>query len=181
MKVNINIHPSARVHETVVLGPNVTIGANVEIGPYCIIGLPGEHRGAWGANKGVIIRDNAILTGLVTVDGGIESETIIGADAFIMKHAHVGHDAVLGAGVTISCGAKVGGHAIIGSYANIGLNAVIHQKHNIGPWAMIGMGAVVPAKVEILPGRTYVGNPAKLLGWNRKAPAELFPEKTIDK
>lgn len=170
----IKIHPTAKIHETVVLGPNVTIGANVEIGPYCIIGLPGEHRVEWGTNKGVIIRDNAILTGLVTVDGGIKSETIICSGAFIMKHAHVGHDAVIGKDVTISCGAKIGGYTIIGSNANIGLNAVIHQNHFVRPWCMVGMGAVLPLKVETEDGHTYVGNPARCIGHNKKAPGTLF-------
>lgn len=172
----IKIDPSARIHETAVLGPNVTIGANVQIGPYCMIGMPGEHREKWGEDKGVIIGDNCIITGLATIDSGIEDKTFIGMGAFIMKHAHVGHDAVISNGVTISCGAKIGGHAYIGDNATIGLNAVIHQKHKIGAWAMIGMGAVVPLKVEVFEGYTYAGNPARCIGKNKKAPVELFPD-----
>lgn len=168
-----NIHPSAKIHYTAVIGANVDIGANVEIGPYCVIGLPGEHREAWGTDMGVIIDDNCVLTGLVTVDAGIEAATRIGQGAFIMKHAHVGHDAVIGNQVTIACGAKIAGHVRIDDHANIGLNAVIHQRHHIPTWAMIGMGAVVPLKLKVLQGRTYAGNPATLLGINKKAPESI--------
>lgn len=166
--------PGNNIHPTAVIGPNVTMGVGNYIGPYCVIGMPGEHRGKWGEDKGVHILHGATITGMVTIDSGIEKPTFIGMDVFIMKHAHVGHDAHISHGVTISCGAKIGGHTSIGDNANIGLNAVIHQNHDIGAWAMIGMGAVVPLKVQVEAGRTYVGNPARCIGVNKKAPVEVF-------
>ncbi|MBV7534064.1 hypothetical protein [Chitinophaga sp. sic0106] len=156
------------IHPTAVIGPNVTMGTGNYIGPYCVIGMPAEHRGKWDpANPGdVVIGDNCRITGHVTIDAGMEGYTYIGDNAFIMKHAHVGHDAQIHNDVTISCGAKIGGHTVVEHHATIGLNAVIHQRHHIGAMSMIGMGAVVPLKVEIDEGGVYAGNPARYIRQN---------------
>lgn len=166
--------PGNDIHPTAVFGPNVTMGTGNYIGPYCVIGFPGEHREKWGEDKGVVISDNCIITGHLTIDAGIERPTGIMNKVLIMKHSHVGHDAIICSGSTISCGAKIGGHAFVGKYTNIGLNAAIHQNHHIQPWCMIGMGAVLPLKVTTQPGMTYVGNPARCIGRNKKAPEDLF-------
>lgn len=168
--------PGNDIHPTAVISPNVTMGSGNYIGPYCVIGMPAEHRDEWGVNKGVYIGNNCVITGHVTIDGGVVSSTTIRNNSFIMKHAHVGHDATIREFATISCGAKIGGHSIIEEYANIGLNAVVHQKHRVRKHCMIGMGAVLPLKVTTEPGHTYVGNPARCIGRNKKAPASLFIE-----
>lgn len=164
----INIHPTAKVHETVVLGPDVTIQENAVIGPYCIIGLTPEHKGMLHINKGVIIGRGTSLTGLITVDGGTEAVTHIGDNCFIMKHSHIGHDASVESNCIISCGAKIGGHAVVGNGTNVGLNAVIHQWKEVPSGCMIGMGAVITKKLEMYPGQKYAGNPAKWIGENSK-------------
>ena len=90
------------VHPTAIIGKNVQLGKNNYIGAYCIIGENAEHRGNWNTtpNK-VIIGDNNVITGLVTIDGGME-ETIIGNNNFLMKHSHVGHDCIIHNHVTDS-------------------------------------------------------------------------------
>jgi UDP-N-acetylglucosamine acyltransferase len=165
MKVGINTY----IHPTALIAQNVTIGDNCHIGPYCIIGFPAEWKGKENESKGVIILDGVTLTGLVTIDAGVENMTIIGTDCYLMKHSHVGHDAVLYAGVTLSCGTKVGGHAEIGAFTNIGLNAVIHQRKIVPESCMIGMGAVITKGLEMKGGQKYVGNPARWLSKNVKS------------
>lgn len=156
------------VHPTAVIGPNVTIGKGVYIGPLCVIGYPAEWKGNEHNDAGVIIEDGARLTGLVTVDSGVERPTVIGKDCYLMKHCHVGHDAILEDQVTVSCGAKIGGHTIIGVMTNIGLNACIHQRLNIPYGCMIGMGAVVTKKTDLSPKTKYAGVPAKAIGGNER-------------
>lgn len=156
------------IHATALIGPNVTIEEDVYIGPYCVIGFPPEWKGKEDIDKGVIIKKGSRLTGLVTVDSGVEMATIINEGCYLMKHSHVGHDAYLNPGVILSCGAKIGGHAIIGEGVNIGLNAVIHQKQSIAPGCMIGMATVVTKKLITQPNSKYVGNPARYLGPNTK-------------
>jgi UDP-N-acetylglucosamine acyltransferase len=158
------------IHPTAVIGPNVIIEDDVYIGPLCVIGFPAEWRGREDEDKGVLICSGSRLTGMVTVDSGVEGPTVIGPNCYLMKHAHCGHDSRLGDSVTISCGAKIGGHAVMGNYSNAGLNCVVHQKQVIADGVMLGMGAVVTKKLVTEPYKTYAGNPAKLIGENSKHP-----------
>jgi UDP-N-acetylglucosamine acyltransferase len=177
------IHPTTYIHHTAIIGPNVTIGENNYIGPFCIIGMPAEHKEFWpgrspcsfsGLNDDkfgkVIIGNNNVFTGHVTIDAGTEWDTVINNNCWFLKHSHIGHDCHIEDGVTVSCGAKIGGQAHIGSGCNIGLNAVIHQKQLIRMGCMIGMGSVVTKKLITEPYKTYAGNPAKLIGENDKHP-----------
>lgn len=154
------------IHPTAIIGNNVILGDNNYIGAYCIIGDLAEHKAFWDKPKGkVIIGNNNIITGLVTIDAGVYREgTIIGNNCFIMKHAHIGHDCFIMSNVTISCGAKIGGHSTIEMFCNIGLNAVIHQKSIISQGCMIGASAFFKGESE--PYTKYAGVPAKSLGQN---------------
>lgn len=159
---NNNIHPTAIIYDGVVMGEGNTIGA------YCIIGAPAEWKGNDKESGKVFIGDNNVITGLVTIDSGVNHRTIIGNDCYIMKHAHVGHDAIIHNDVTISCGAKIGGHSIIHNGTNIGLNAVIHQKCEVPEGCMIGASAFVGKKSELKRNHKYVGVPIKDIGLNLK-------------
>ena len=154
------------IHPTAIIYDNVTIEEDCYIGPYCIIGAPAEWKGHEHESKGVRIGSGSRLTGMVTVDAGAESPTVIGKNCYLMKHSHVGHDAILSNNVTLSCGAKVGGHAIVMDNCNIGLNAVIHQKVIVPEGCMIGASAFIGKKTILQPYRKYAGVPAKDIGEN---------------
>lgn len=156
-----NIHPTAIIYPDVILGTGNTIGA------YCIIGSPAEWKGKESEGN-VIIGNNNVITGLVTIDSGVNNPTQIGDNCYLMKHSHVGHDAVLSDNVTLSCGAKIGGHCIIARNVNIGLNAVIHQKQIIPEGCMIGASAFVGKKSMLKSNHKYVGVPVRELGLNIK-------------
>lgn len=156
------------IHHTAIIGQNVIIEDDVYIGPYCVIGMPAEYKGKEDIDMGVRIRVGARLTGLVTVDSGVERQTEVGENCYIMKHSHVGHDCILQNNVTISCGAKIGGHTVIREFSNIGLNAVIHQRQVIARGVMIGMGSVVTKGLITERDKKYAGNPAKYIGENDK-------------
>ncbi len=154
------------IHPTAIIGDNVVLGDNNYIGAYCIIGDPAEHKKYWDKTKGkVVIGNNNIITGLVTIDAGTESNTYIGNDCFIMKHAHIGHDCIIDNNVTISCGAKIGGHSIINDKCNIGLNAVLHQFSVVLEGCMIGASAFFKGESEQY--TKYAGVPARKLGENK--------------
>lgn len=167
------------IHPTALIGPNVVLGDNNYIGPYCIIGYPAEHKGLWpemtpckrhhfeSAGR-VEIGNNNVFTGACTVDAGTEGETVIGDNCFIMKRAHIGHDAQIGNGVIISPNCIVGGHVIIMQGANLGQAVCTHQYVVIGAYSMLGMGSVVPKKKMVEPFQTYAGNPIRHLGENKK-------------
>jgi UDP-N-acetylglucosamine acyltransferase len=156
------------IHSTAVIGKNVTIEDDVYIGPYCVIGMPAEWKGKEDVDKGVLIKKGTRITGLVTIDSGVEKITTIGENCYLMKHSHVGHDAQLKDNVTLSCGAKIGGHSIIEDNTNIGLNAVIHQKVIVPEGCMIGASAFVGKKSVLKPFHKYAGVPVKELGTNER-------------
>ncbi len=165
---DISLDKDNYIHPTAVLGPNVTLGKGNYIGPFCIIGYPAEHKEYWGKpQKGVVIGNNNVITGHVTIDAGTEKDTTIMDNCWLLKHSHVGHDAILGDDVTLSCGAKVGGHSTIGRKTNIGLNATIHQRVSVPSHCMIGMNAAVTKKLIMTSGRKYAGVPAKDIGENK--------------
>lgn len=155
-----------QIHPTVVIGPNVEMGDNNYIGPFCIIGFPAEHRGHWPTSGKVVIGNNCIITGLVTIDAGTENATIIGNGVMLLKHSHVGHDASIGDNVTISCGAKIGGHTVIKEGCNIGLNSSIHQQQVINEGCLIGANAFVSKSLVTEPYSKYAGVPARYMGPN---------------
>lgn len=156
------------IHPTAVIGQRVTIGDDCYIGPLCVIGYPAEWKGNEGKDAGVIIGNNVRITGLVTIDSGVELPTVIKDNCYLMKHSHIGHDAFIDSGVTLSCGVKVGGHAHIGANVNLGLNACIHQKVIVPDNCMIGMGGIVTKKSELMAGQKYAGNPVRWIGENVK-------------
>lgn len=154
------------IHPTAIIGDNVILGDNNYIGAYCIIGDKAEHKAYWDKPKGkVIIGNNNVITGLVTIDAGTEGITTIGNNCFIMKSVHEGHDCQIGNNVTISCGAKIGGHSIIKDFCNIGLNAVLHQFSIVHEGCMIGASAFFKGESE--PFTKYAGVPARKLGENK--------------
>jgi UDP-N-acetylglucosamine acyltransferase len=156
------------VHSTAIIGKNVTIEDDVYIGPYCVIGMPAEWKGKEDIDQGVLIKKGTRITGLVTIDSGVDRITTIGENCYLMKHSHVGHDAQLKDNVTLSCGAKIGGHSIIESNTNIGLNAVVHQKVTVPEGCMIGASAFVGKKSILKPFHKYAGVPVKELGTNER-------------
>lgn len=158
------IHPSAHIH------PDVIIGENVYIGPGCIIGFPAEHKAYWGKDTGfsVIIEDDVVIHGNVTIDAGTVNDTIIKRGAWLMKGVHIGHDAIISEECTLSPHVIIGGHAIVEKGTNMGMGSIVHQRVKIPDGCMIGMGAVVTKKTEMWPSGVFTGNPAAFLRWNKR-------------
>lgn len=179
------------IHPTAIIGPGVTMGEDNYIGPYCYItgktsigngnrfeaycsvGTPPEHKDFWNTGKafsGVNIGNRNTFREFITINAGTEANTEIFEKVIMLRGSHVGHDAAIGSEVTLSCNVLIGGHVIICAYANIGLGAIIHQRQFIAVGCMIGMGSVVTKGLKTTPYKTYVGNPARLLGENSKHP-----------
>lgn len=166
----MSLSEGSRIHETAVIFPGVTIGENVYIGPGCIIGAPAEHKAFWNQENiySVIIEDNAVIHGNVTIDAGTINHTIIGKGTWIMKSTHIGHDVIIHDNCTLSPHVIVGGHCVIKENTNLGMGAIIHQRVEIPDSCMIGMGTVVTKKSELWPSGVFAGNPAAFLRWNDK-------------
>lgn len=155
------------IHPTAIIYPNVTIGENVEIGAYCIIGAPAESKRFWNIEgKGVVIKDNTIITGHVTIDAGTEKPTIIGSDCFIMKGVHIGHDATIKNNVTLSPHVVIGGHVTVEDNVNMGIASVVHQRQIIPRNCMIGMNTTITKQTRMIDKGCYIGSPARWIREN---------------
>lgn len=156
------------IHETAIIYPGVEIEDNVTIGAYCVIGAPAENKKTWGQEgKGVLIKSGTIINGMVTIDAGAESTTVIGEGCFIMKGCHIGHDAVLGNGVTLSPHCVIGGHSEIGFHTNMGMGSIVHQRCHVPSGCMIGMNSTVTKSSVLWDNAVFVGSPVRYLRPNK--------------
>lgn len=175
-----DIHQSAIIDSSVVMGKGNIIGPFTVIGPDVIlgdknrivgqasIGSPPEHKSFWSKhdNPGVQIGSNNVIREFTTINSGTVRNTMMWNNCTMLRGSHLSHDSILESETTLSCNVLVGGHSYIMQGANLGLGAIIHQYQVIGSYSMLGMGTIVPKSINILPGRIYVGNPAKELRLN---------------
>ena len=156
---------NTRVHPTAIIGDHVDIGDNCIIFPYTVIGTDPEYKGK-GPSGFVVIGDNCIIREFVTVNLPAKyGFTIIGNDAYLMAHSHIGHDSIIGTHFTLSTGARVGGESFIGNWCTVGLNAVLHQRSVLKDFTMIGASSFF--KGEAAEGIIWAGVPARPLKINR--------------
>ncbi|MDE2357413.1 MAG: acyl-ACP--UDP-N-acetylglucosamine O-acyltransferase [Alphaproteobacteria bacterium] len=168
-----------------VIGPGVRIGARTRIASHVVIEGPSEvgadcviHSGAVlggapqhaaYANERTSLRvgDRSIVREHVTLHRGTaqgRGVTQIGADAYLMAGAHVGHDCVLGDHVTMANGAVLGGHVQVGDFVIVGGLAAVHQRARIGRHAFVGGMAGI--NHDLIPYGSAWGNHAHLEGLN---------------
>jgi len=163
------IHPQARVHSSVAVGPYAVIDAGVEVGADCVIGphvyLTGHttigsgnrfHAGAvvgdapqdlnfTGAPTRLRIGEGNVFREHVTVhrSSGEESETVIGANCLFMAGSHVGHDVHVGDHVILVNNSMIGGHAMVGERAFLSGLVVIGEGVRVGTLALAQGGATL--------------------------------------
>lgn len=181
---NTAVADSAKIYPNVVIGNDVTIGENVILYPGVVImdRTIIENNVVIGANSvighsafyykktksgynrmhtcgGVIIKKNAELGSLCSIDAGVTDVTIIGEGTKLDNQVHVGHDTVIGKNCLLA--------------ANVGLAGCVEVQDNVTLWGqvgcasdvVIGENAVVLAQSGIskslAPNKTYFGSPAK--------------------
>jgi UDP-N-acetylglucosamine acyltransferase len=153
------------IHETAVIDWNVVkMGTGNKIFPFAAIGLEAQHIRA--KSEGTIyIGNNNVIREYCSINMPTNQthRTEIGSNNYIMMYVNVGHDTIIEDEVTISNASQISGHCHIMKGANIGLGCKIHQYQVIGSYAMLGMGTIVTKKLDILPGKVYVGSPARYL------------------
>lgn len=163
------IHPKARLHESVSVGPFTVIDEGVVIGPQCVIGphvyLTGLttigahnrfHAGCVigdapqdvkydGTPTGLRIGDHNLFREHVTVhrSNKVAEETIIGSHNFLMANCHVAHNCHLGDRIVIANGALLAGHVVVQDRAFISGNCLVHQFMRVGTLALMQGGSAV--------------------------------------
>ena len=193
------IHPAAiidstaKIHESVevgpysIIGPNVEIGSGCWIGPHVIIKGPtkigqdnkifqfasiGEGTQALGEDpeKGALeIGHRNTIREYATINRGSEKHrglTSIGNDCLLMAYTHVAHDCILGNQIIFSNGATIGGHVEIDDQTVLGGFTLVHQFVKIGKHSFSGMGTAINRDVP--PYVTVAGNYASAYGINKE-------------
>lgn len=191
------------IHPTAVVDPSARLGESVEIGPYCVIG------------RAVTLGDGCALESHVTISGPTRigsgnrffphcsigqrsqdlkydgeptyleigddnsfrefctvnrataknSTTLIGSHNNFLAYAHVAHDCVVGNHVVFSNNGTLGGHVIVEDYAVIGGLSGVHQGCRIGAYSLVG--GCTKIVQDLVPFMMADGNPAELRGINQ--------------
>jgi UDP-N-acetylglucosamine acyltransferase len=170
------IHPtavvsaSARIHESVEVGPytvidgEVEIGAGSRIGPHVVIRGPtvlGQDNHIFqfasigdepqdkkyrGEPTGLVIGDRNTIRECTTINRGTAQDqglTRIGNDNWIMAYVHIAHDCVIGSNVIFANNATFAGHCHVGDWAIFGGFSGLHQFCRAGAHCFMGMYAAV--------------------------------------
>lgn len=168
-----NIHPEAKIHESVTIesfvtiqknveigegtwiGPNVTIMEGARIGKNCRI-FPGAVVAAIpqdlkfrGEETLAIIGDNTTLRECVTVNRGTaaKGKTVVGNNCLLMAYCHVAHDCLIGNNVIMSNATQLAGEVEIEDFAILSGGVLVHQFTRIGAHVMIQGGSKVAKDV----------------------------------
>ena len=185
------VHPGARLHETVEVGPysiigeRVTIGAGTHVGPHAVLsgrttlgernrvfpfaavgGAPQDlkYRGEDTEliiGDGNIIRESATLNIGTTGGGGV---TRVGHNNILMAYSHVAHDCVVGSGCVVANSVALAGHVTLEDFVILGGLAAVHQFTRVGKHAFIAGGSMVT--MDVPPYCTAQGDRAELSGLN---------------
>lgn len=163
------IHPDAKLHATVQVGPHAVIDGGVELGAGCVVGPHVHLTGVTsiGANNrfhaGCVIGDGPqdlkykdeptrlrigegnVFREHVTVhrSSKLSDDTVIGSNGLYMAHCHVGHNSILGDHVILANGATLGGHVTVGDRAFLSGNCLVHQFVRIGTLALMQGGSAI--------------------------------------
>jgi len=185
------VHPGARLHETVEVGPyavigeKVTIGAGTRVGPHVVIdgrttigarnrifpfaavgGAPQDLKYA-GEDTELIIGDGNTLRESTTLNigtaggGGV---TRVGHNNLFMAYSHVAHDCVVGNGCVVANSVALAGHVHLEDFVILGGLSAVHQFTRLGKHAFIAGGSMVT--MDVPPYCTAQGDRAELAGLN---------------
>jgi len=185
------VHPGARLHETVEVGPysvigeKVTIGEGSRVGPHVVIdgrttigarnrifpfasvgGAPQDLKYA-GEDTQLIIGDGNTLRESTTLNigtaggGGV---TRVGHNNLFMAYSHVAHDCVVGNGCVIANSVALAGHVVLEDSVILGGLSAVHQFTRLGKHAFIAGGSMVV--MDVAPYCTAQGDRAELAGLN---------------
>lgn len=163
------IHPKAKLHTTVRVGPYAVIDAGVELGEGCVVGphayltgqtTIGAHNQFFagcvigeapqdlkykGEPTRLEIGEHNVFREHVTVhrsNQGAEA-TVIGSHNFLMANCHVAHNCALGNSVILANGVLLAGHVSIGDRAFLSGNCVVHQFVRVGTLALMQGGSAL--------------------------------------
>lgn len=188
---NAVIHPSAKIADTVEIGPWTVIGADVEIeehtwiGPHVVISGPcniGPHNKIFqfssvgeapqdkrykGEETRLEMGGHNVIREFCTIHRGTPTGkgiTRIGHHNMLMAYSHIAHDCHIGDNTIFTNNASISGHVTVEDYAIIGAFSGVHQFCTIGAHSFIARASMIPK--DVLPYVMISGNDAQVAGLN---------------
>jgi len=113
------------------------------------------HKGGVFIGKSVEIRQ------FVTIDRGVEIDTVIGDGNKIDHHVHIAHNVQIGVWNTFAAHCVIEGSCEIGDYNTFGAGVIVQRKVKIGNNCIFGSGTVVTK--DIPDNSVVVGNPGRII------------------
>lgn len=180
------VHPSARIADSVEIGPHCVIGPDVEIAagtrlianvvvrghvrigrynlihPGTVIGGEPQDLSYRNEPTSVTIGDHNVFRECVTINRGTTKDranTSIGDHCYFMACGHVAHDCNVGDHVIMANGTMLGGHCQVHDFASISGAVAVHHFVTIGSYSFVGgMSRVLQ---DVPPFMLNEGQPAK--------------------
>ena len=156
------------IHKTAVVNwEELIIGKKNIIGPYVVIGNHAQHPYLKSSGK-IIIGNNNIINEYSNIHLPTKNrrKTYIGNNNYIMNSSTIDHDCIIEDNVVLSSNVILGGNVHIMKGAQLGINVSVHQNQVIGSYSMIGMNSFITKKINVIPGYTFYGTPAKKIKKN---------------
>jgi UDP-N-acetylglucosamine acyltransferase len=168
------VSATARIHETVSVGPYTVIGDGVEIsagtviGPHVVIegatqigrdnrifqfasiGAAPQDKKYRGEPTRLVIGDGNTIRECATINRGTAQDrglTQIGNDNWIMAYAHIAHDCIIGDHVILANNVALAGHCQVGDWVIFGGFSGLHQFCRAGAHSFLGKYAGVSQDV----------------------------------
>lgn len=161
------VDPTARLADTVEIGPHAFVDAEVTIGegtlvmhgahigkgatlgkqnrvyPNVVIGQDPQDIGFHGEDSFTIIGDNNVMREGFTVNRGHRLNTVtrIGNNNYFMINSHVAHDCQVGDFNIFANGSLIAGHVQVGNRVILSGNILVHQFVRIGSFALMRGGS----------------------------------------
>ncbi|MEP6922467.1 MAG: acyl-ACP--UDP-N-acetylglucosamine O-acyltransferase [bacterium] len=184
------VSASARLAESVIVGPYAVIEGDVQIAEDCEIGAHAVIKRFTTLGKGNRIFEHAVLGGepqdvkfkgersrLVIGDenqirefctlhraSGEGEATRIGSRNFFMVGVHIAHNCIVGDSNTFANGAALAGHITVEDHVFLSNNVGAHQFVRMGRYAMVGGKSKIVQ--DVLPFFMTDGNPPRVRGLN---------------
>lgn len=124
----------------------------------------------------IVSKRARVAEGTVMMAGvTINTEVTIGKHCIINTSATIDHECKIGDYVHISPNVALAGNVEVGEGTHVGIGACSIQGIKIGKWCTIGAGAVI---IKDIPDyAVVVGNPGKIIKFNRPQQEELIQEE----